>query len=421
MHSLTSSLHIPRGIRFECTRCANCCLSWPVPLNEIDVKRLVGALSTTETELPLSFLSAAEKQGGLVGFTRALEKRADGKCSFLVDDGCSLHAIAKPAMCQLFPYTFMDTPAGTFVGLCFASSGVINNSGRLLSDQDQELVSTLLLFRSLFPQLESETLAGWQSIKIAEGLPLSYEQYSEVETTLLADLQYSMIADGRAITRKDETATAILARFFRHVGELCPNSMWRENLPGSAARPKQIDQILLASFASAYTDESQSHRLLDDRLIAESVSAFLVAPGESLMLPFAGAKFSMGQLLNAASGPLPPACEDLLARFVYVRVFSKMYFGPGFSNLSLLAGIGHLILLVTLMRLSIKAKILLSKPASSANSRSDDEQILFWLTGIIRQVDSKLTSARYGANTKAMLEIFFLDRMRCERLSNLSW
>ncbi len=421
MHLLTSSLHIPRGIRFECTRCANCCLSWPVPLNETDVKRLVGALSVSEAELPLSFLSVAEKQGGLVGFTRALEKRADGKCSYLDDSGCSLHNTAKPAMCQLFPYTFMDTPEGTFVGLCFASSGVISNSGRLLSDQDNELASTLQLFRSLFPQLESETLAGWQSIKIAEGLPLSYERFSELESSLLADLQRSITDMGGAITRKDDTATAILARFFKQVADLCPASMWRENLPGSAARPKQIDQILLASFASAYTDESRSHKLLDDRLIAETVSAFLVAPVGSLMLPFAGAEFGIGQLLNTASGPLPSACEDLLARFVYVRVFSKMYFGPGFSNLSLLAGIGHLILLVTLMRLSIKARILLCKPVNGASCHIDDEQILLWLTGIIRQVDSKFTSARYGANTKAMLEIFFLDRMRCARLSDLSW
>ncbi len=420
MHSLTSPLHIPAAIRFECTRCAYCCLSWPVPLNETDVKRLTGALAVSEEQLPLSFLSESERQGGLVGFTRALEKRPDGKCSYLIDSGCSLQNLAKPAMCQLFPYTFMDTPAGTFVGLSFASSGVINNSGKLLSEQATELASTLALFRTLFPQLEKETVAGWRAINMAEGVPLSYESYDQLEISLLNDLQQALARQGMTLT-KHGTATAILSRFYKLLADRCPTAIWRENLPGSTARPKQIDQILLASFAAAYVDDSQNHKLLDDRLIAEAVSNFLMSPATGLLLPFAGAKFTMAQLLDSASGPLPPACEDLLVRFIYVRIFSKMYFGPGFSQLSLLAGVGHLVLLLSLARLSIKARLLLLKDTEGPDFKVDDDQILLWLTAIIRQVDSKFASARYGANTRAMLEILFLDRERCARLVNLSW
>lgn len=406
----TNRLHVPVGIRFECTRCANCCLSWPVPLNEKDVKRLTVALQCSEAELPVSFLSPAERQAGLAGFSRALEKRSDGRCSYLSDSICTLQDLAKPSMCQLFPYSFIDTPEGTFVGLSFASTGVLQNSGRLLQEQNDQLLDVLSLFRELFPHLQEETTKGFENLQLFEGVTLTYGQFQIMEAPLLHDLV-------EAVSRPGRSALSLLGSFHQTIAQLVPKESWRSRLPGSEARPRQIDLFILDALARAYVDPLSKNDLLDDKLIAQSVSNNLQSPPVGFKLQISGASYSVVQLLDNKLGALDDACENLLLRFLYVRIFSKMYFGPGFSALSLLAGLGHLTVMLVLVRLLAKARKLNDLAMGQEESPEAD---LSWLAEAVRQIDSKLTSARYGANTRAMLEILFLDQQRVQRLIDLA-
>ncbi len=407
---LGSKLHIPEGIRFECTRCANCCLSWPVPLNEEDVKRLTSALQCSEADLPVSFLSPAERKAGLAGFSRALEKRPDGRCSYLDGSACTLQGLAKPAMCQLFPYAFIDTPTGTFVGLSFASTGVLHNSGRLLDEQSDQLIGVLALFRELFPNLEEETIKGFHSLQLIEGVALTYEQFQIIEGPLLSALAEAASSSGCG-------AIKVLASFHQSIAALVPKDLWRSRLPGSEARPRQIDLFILDALARAYIDPNSKADLLDDWQIAQSVSNHLQSPPNGFKLQIGSASYSAVQFLDIKLGSLDAACENLLARFLYVRIFSKMYFGPGFSALSLMAGLGHLTVLVVLIRLAMKARKI---SAIDRDQKETAEENLLWLAAIVRQIDGKLTSARYGANTRAMLEILFLDQERLLRLIDLA-
>ncbi|CAN5230305.1 hypothetical protein BH11CYA1_BH11CYA1_28990 [soil metagenome] len=403
-------LHIPAGIRFECTRCANCCLSWPVPLNEGDVKRLTDALQCAESDLPVSLLSSAERQAGLVGFSRALEKRPDGRCSYLNDTACSLQDLAKPAMCQLFPYSFIDTPDGTFVGLSFASTGVLHNSGRLLQEQSEQLEGVLKLFRELFPTLQNETTEAFDHLRLAEGITLTFEQFKSIEAPLLSELEL--------FSSNSSTGTAldILGSFSHTISQLVPKEQWRSRLPGTEARPRQIDFYILDALAQAYLDQQAKQQLLDEMQIAQAVSGNLMSPPPGFKLKLRGASYSAVQFLENKLGALDQASENLLLRFLYVRIFSKMYFGPGFSGLSLIAGIGHLTSVIVLIRLAAKAR----KISASISGVDNQEENLLWLVETIRQIDSKLTSARYGANTRAMLEILFLDSERVQRLIDLA-
>lgn len=408
---LGSKLHIPEGIRFECTRCANCCLSWPVPLNEQDVKRLTSALQCSEADLPVSFLSPSERKAGLAGFSRALEKRPDGRCSYLDGSACTLQGLAKPAMCQLFPYAFIDTPTGTFVGLSFASTGVLHNSGRLLDEQSDQLIEVLALFRELFPNLEDETIKGFHSLQLIEGVALTYEQFQIIEGPLLSALAEA------ASSSSGCGAIKVLASFHQSIAALVPKDLWRSRLPGSEARPRQIDLFILDALARAYIDPNSKADLLDDWQIAQSVSNHLQSPPAGFKLQIGSASYSAVQFLDNKLGSLDAACENLLARFLYVRIFSKMYFGPGFSALSLMAGLGHLTVLVVLIRLAMKARKI---SAIDPDQKETAEENLLWLATMVRQIDGKLTSARYGANTRAMLEILFLDQERLLRLIDLA-
>lgn len=415
-----------------------------MPLGDKDVDRLAQATGLPEESLPVSRLSASERQPGLAAFSHALEKRDDGRCSYLVDDGCSLHNVAKPSMCQLFPYTFMDTPDGTYVGLSFASTGVLGNSGKLLEDQPDELQNMLALFRDLFPELKEKTTEGFNNLQLIEGLAITFEQYKVLERPVLADLERALkdsfkggsLEFGEAAIKAVEPLTAIeiLASFQKSLYDVCDTqfehagvaSTWQTRLPGSEAKPRQMDQFLLASFAQAFFG-SDTSRLIDDRLISETISALLVAPPDNFKIPLEGKLYSTAELLEKKLGPLPPAFENLILRFVYVRVFAKIYFGPGFSGLTLLAGSAHLILIVVLLKLAVKARLIGLKQMFSAlpddisqiQIRNFDDNYV-WFCQLLRQLDSKLTSVRYGANTRAMLEIFALDPERYKRLIELS-
>lgn len=383
-----------------------------MPLNEQDVKRLTSALQCSEADLPVSFLSPSERKAGLAGFSRALEKRPDGRCSYLDGSACTLQDLAKPAMCQLFPYAFIDTPTGTFVGLSFASTGVLHNSGRLLDEQSDQLIGVLALFRELFPNLEEETIKGFHSLQLIEGVALTYEQFQIIEGPLL-----SALAEAASSSSSGCGAIKVLASFHQSIAALVPKDLWRSRLPGSEARPRQIDLFILDALARAYIDPNSKADLLDDGQIAQSVSNHLQSPPAGFKLQIGSASYSAVQLLDSKLGSLDAACENLLARFLYVRIFSKMYFGPGFSALSLIAGLGHLTVLVVLIRLAMKARKI---SAIDPNQKETAEENLLWLAAIVRQIDGKLTSARYGANTRAMLEILFLDQERLLRLIDLA-
>lgn len=403
-------LHIPLGIRFECTRCANCCLSWPVPLNEQDVKRLTSALDCSEAELPVSFLSHAQRQAGLVGFTRALEKRSDGRCSYLNESVCTLQDVAKPGMCQLFPYSFIDTPEGPYVGLSFASTGVLQNSGRLLEEQSDQLLGVLKLFRELFPNLQDETIKGFEHLQLIEGVTLTYEQFQTIEAPLLNDL-------GAAVSLPGQSALSLLGSFHQSIAQLVPKERWLRRLPGTDARPRQVDMYILDTLAQAYFDPQSKGSLLDESEIALSVSSKFREPPAGFRLPLNGSTYSAVQFLDNKLGALDDACENLLLRFVYVRVFSKMYFGPGFSLLSLIAGLGHLTTILVLIRLFVKVRKIDFREKGLEDS---PEELLSWLIETVRQIDSKLTSVRYGANTRAMIEFVFLEQERIQRLIDLA-
>ncbi len=70
--------------------------------------------------------------------------RENGSCTFLREDKlCALHAThglkQKPQTCIDFPFRFIDTPGGPYVGLSFACTAVLQNHGRPVEDQRDEI------------------------------------------------------------------------------------------------------------------------------------------------------------------------------------------------------------------------------------------------------------------------------------------
>lgn len=434
---MPEKLLIPPHIRFECTFCGHCCHSWPVPLTAGDVERIkaISAIEAISAKVgespPIALLSERErKESGLVGYTSALLKDKGGKCSFLNDENlCLLHGTeAKPSMCQLFPYSFLHCPEGVLVGLSFASSGVLANSGALLSEQENTLAKTLGLFEELNPQLKSSTLASWHLLEISAGLPLSYEQYLPLQEIIAGEIE-PLLENGRQLI---ETSFPGLPEVFVRLAQLFFNlRIMSKNYGGAAAKEsaessqetkfraeREMDIYLLATYFSTFISQEESGQMtLASRLVERLSSVLKERPSLERLL-------QEDELISAALAPLQLSAEEkasgemgrvheLFARFAYVRIFSRLYFGPGFSGLSMTAGLGHLYLLLTLAWLKFKTDLAFC----DAGQKSSPGFLIRAATEAVRLVDRQWTSLRYpDANSKNMLEVAFLDEKRPLRL-----
>ena len=87
------------GLRFECTRCGNCCSGEPgfVWLDDDEIAAIAGAVELSEVQ----FLAAYTKKGPR-GVT--LREKKNGDCIFFErSQGCTIYAI-RPRQCRTWPF-----------------------------------------------------------------------------------------------------------------------------------------------------------------------------------------------------------------------------------------------------------------------------------------------------------------------------
>ena len=242
-----ATLHIPEGINFDCTGCGNCCFSWPVPLTDEDLSRICSLKLEGVKEEPVHIIKTGTP-GSLAerSFTSALGKRADGRCQFLSPDNrCQIHLQngeeAKPAMCRLFPYTFTPTPAGVFAAASFASTGVLYNSGRPLTEQRQHLTHTFDLFLKLFPDLRPD----WSALQLIDGQPLDFDAYLQLESDFLSSLSEST-------ENTQASANKILIGLAEKTTRLIKQKRDHDRIPGVETSARTVDSLIIQSLHKAY-------------------------------------------------------------------------------------------------------------------------------------------------------------------------
>ncbi|MFQ5413426.1 MAG: YkgJ family cysteine cluster protein [Phycisphaerae bacterium] len=90
------------GLRFECTRCGNCCGGDPgyVWATKEEIRRIANFLGRSDGWLDPQHLRR-------VGFRYSLTEKPGGDCIFLRRDGdksaCTIHAV-RPLQCRTWPF-----------------------------------------------------------------------------------------------------------------------------------------------------------------------------------------------------------------------------------------------------------------------------------------------------------------------------
>ena len=99
---MTQDVFYAGGLRFECTRCSKCCRHTPgyVFLSEVDIERLVGALSVSRQTFLREYCHRVQ-----YGFVHriSLKEKSNLDCTLWNDGGCSVYQ-ARPLQCRSFPF-----------------------------------------------------------------------------------------------------------------------------------------------------------------------------------------------------------------------------------------------------------------------------------------------------------------------------
>lgn len=339
-------------------------------------------------------------------FSHSLEKRDDGLCAFLTEDKrCSIHsdhgADAKPAMCRLFPYTFTHTPSGTFASVSFAATGVLLNVGKPLAVQTELLESRFQLFKQLFPGLSLD----WNEAQLIDGQPLKWSDYIETEKVILDKL-----VNLEPGTRVEKTLFEEGERFRKRAA-----GAKLDNIAALTTNPKVIDLVLLRNLLLLYFPDDV-YKSGTCELDAQAVAREFLAEPKKVFFRHRGAEYSLQDLIGIRIGRLPDQSADLLRRFSYLRIFSKLYFGAGFNYFSVIAGTHHLAILICLLRIRLKLELMHRGIAN----RADDADVLSILMEDTRTLERRLTVSSFGQESIAMLEILLLSPQRVERIVSIA-
>jgi len=404
-------LHTPEGINYECTGCGKCCGGWAVPLTSEDYDRIssidwADELAKFEGEDLFRPLKAYEKANS--PYTHAIKEGEDGHCPFLVNNLCFIHstrdAKAKPAICQLFPYCFNETPSGVFATVSFLSMGAVYNSGKALAEQHEYLKNKYEDFKSLFPDHHP----NWSKLQLTVGQAITWEQYLEYENKMLEFLK---------------AEKPMRDRFLNCSSYLVGLSRSKPQTEGTTAPPVQddldeadslnrLDRVLVANFHRLYFPVKAIKRGQGDFKVSRLIYEATIGPAlGTLRIEVPAGRFALDVLKSVSWPEDDQEIKDILYRYFYSRIFAKLYFAAGFGQLSLIAGFHHLALIYALIRWHAKA-LALSRDAKTVS--------LIDVVATVRQLEKRLGETAMSGYAAATIELLLFSPGRLRRLLKAS-
>lgn len=120
----------------------------------------------------------------------SLSHAEDGVCHFYQDDLCELHRSHgishKPVVCQLYPYTIVNTPEGLFVSHLYSCPAVVAGTGACAEEQMEGLIKLFDLHGEKVPRLTAPD----SRIPVTVQDTITWPEYLELEQ------QFIQLVDG---------------------------------------------------------------------------------------------------------------------------------------------------------------------------------------------------------------------------------
>ena len=334
--------------RFECRSCTRCCREFIVQLLDEDVHKLDEQGWAERLDVP--------PHTGL-GKKRVLNKRPDGACVFLQDDGlCRIHAEhgfdAKPITCQLYPFTHVHGDDRWLVAWRFDCPSVAASDGRSMGTYRK-------LLRRLLPKLPRAS-ARPLTLEMTRGREASAREID----ALLQELDGWLGEDTHVLHKRLAAAASLVGTLqqanlsvvkddrFVELVELLVSDLPNvaSELPVEPASPGQqamFRQLVFAHTEHVTLDEMRSWTTRITRRFRQLGMARGFRRGVGLVPPIPGceatADFADVETVEPASEE-SDAIAGMLHRYVRMRLLSHYQFGKAYYGWRVLDGLQALCL-----------------------------------------------------------------------------
>ncbi len=357
---MSDKLHAPPFVNYDCQTCGWCCRQYDISFSREDYERLSkhdwGAL-----EPALSGKEWCEPLRG-AGPRAAFRLRysPEGACLFLSPDGrCRMHThvgeLGKALGCCMFPFSFVATPSGVYVGCRFSCRAVAWGLGK-------PVVHRLPMLRKQLALCIEAGLVPFYGEDVAfdRRRTLAWPDYLRLEATLIRVLLRDDLPVVRRLfllgkfieilrqARLDKVRGARFAELIGILEEGLFREAVKEPLPGP---PAGLWRLMFRQFCFQFQrrqggafQELPGLEKARVRLAQFGRGIRFVLGSGAVSLPGFPGAFDLGELWRVRLHDLGEAEGFAVSRFLAAKVFGKQYFGKTFFDYTLHDGLNFLLL-----------------------------------------------------------------------------
>jgi len=347
-------LKLPTIQNWSCHNCSGCCREHLIEITDEERQRVLDQKWTAKDGVADDQPVVVAHAGPPWKRRYRLAHRNDGACVFLNEDGlCRIHAkfgeAAKPLACRVYPYAFHPSGKRITVSLRFSCPSVVANKGKAVAANRDELKQ---MARLLVPAGAGE---------IAPPRITSREALDWSDTLRIVESLDHLIAtgDGPFIGRLMQCLTLvrlieqsqfrlIRGERLREFLEIVSQAATEEPVP-KPEKPASVAlmqfRLLVAHYARKDTVADLSAGLAGRWRLLRAATRFTSGSGIAIPLQdcFREVPF---ESIEQPFGGLPVAADQLLTRYLRVKLQGLHFCGPACYDLSVVEGFYTLALIV---------------------------------------------------------------------------
>jgi lysine-N-methylase len=350
-------LELPTIQNWSCHNCGGCCRQHAIAITAEEYQRIDEQTWTAADGIP-----AGQPLFERVGWFpwsrwRRLAHRPDGACVFLDERGmCRIHAkfgeAAKPLACRIYPYAFHPAGKKIAVSLRFSCPSVAANRGSSVAAQERDLKA---LERLVVPEgterIPAPEISPGQRLDWSETLKI----VSQLEEIVAPDeapfparlLRAVKLVDLLGQARFDKIRGARLNEFLEIITEAAaaevPHDLASIPEPGRVGRLQF--RMLCAQYARRDTVGERDSAWRNRWRLFRAAVRFARGEGQVPPVQEAFAEVPFAALENPM-GPLPAESDEMLTRYVQVKLGGLHFCGPAYYNVPLVEGFQSLALVI---------------------------------------------------------------------------
>jgi lysine-N-methylase len=349
-------LQLPTIQNWSCHNCGGCCRQHAIEVTEAERQRIVSQNWTAEAGIPAG--RPLFERLGLPGSGRyRLGHQADGACIFLDERGlCRIHAKfgeqAKPLACRIYPYAFHPAGKTITVSLRFSCPSVAANRGRPVEAQQQELKALEKLVvpegaeRIPPPEISPGERLDWnETLKVVEQLD-KFVAFGPggVALRLIRALKFVELLSQ---SRFEKIRGDRLDEFLEIISEAAAGEAPAElaTIPEPSATGRMQFRMLCAQYARRDTFGDRQTGWSGRWKLLLAALRFARGSGQTPRLHAELAEVPFAELERPV-GSLPAETEEMLIRYLQVKIQGLHFCGPAYYNLPLVEGFQSLALVV---------------------------------------------------------------------------